>query len=159
MKEIQLTQGRAALVDDVDYDTLINHRWHLGSGGRYAARMKRGTKTDRSVLLMHRVIMGLTNENIQVDHIDGNKLNNQRSNLRLVTSSQNKMNTGILSTNTTGFKGVTYDKESKKYIAQIGINRKCIKIGRFDSISDAASARIEAERRYHGQYAMNLQID
>lgn len=89
---------------------------------------------------------------ILVDHIDRNKGNNRIDNLRLATSSQNLMNQGLSKANTSGVKGVVFDKGRGKYAARIKVNQKTINLGRFETISDAKSAYEEASKKYHGDY-------
>ncbi len=88
-----------------------------------------------------------------VDHIDGNPSNNKISNLRIVSQSQNCMNTKIGSANTSGHKGVYWDKRYKKWRAQIGFNSKKIWLGWFDNIEDAIKARKIAESKFHGEFS------
>jgi hypothetical protein len=106
VKEIPLSRGLVALVDDEDFDALNAFRWHAITAGKnssyYAARRERGGKR---VLLMHREILKPEDESLKVDHIDGDRLNNRRCNLRLATQGQNKANTRK-SWAKSGFKGV-----------------------------------------------------
>src|SRR6186997_2284150 len=105
MKQIPLTQGRVAIVDDEDYEGLIKNKWwfrDVKSEHRkgYACRSVRvGGK--KMIVMMHRQIMGLGwDTSIQVDHIDGNGLDNRRSNLRKCNNSQNHMNQRPVKNNT-----------------------------------------------------------
>lgn len=88
MKKIELTQGKLTLVDNADFDWLNQWKWHIKNsrGKLYASRTSKG-------ILMHRIILGITDKNIECDHIDGNGLNNQRKNLRIATRAQNARNT------------------------------------------------------------------
>lgn len=89
---------------------------------------------------------------MDVDHIDGNGLNNQRSNLRLCTASQNTINRNIPRNNTTGVKGVVLRKSKNRYMAQIGVSGKVIYLGMFKTLHEAAGARKLAEIKYHGDF-------
>lgn len=109
MKEVPLTRGLIALVDDEDFEVVSALRWHALTSGKadeyYAASRQRGGGPGRPVLLMHRVIMQPASKEIQVDHINGKRLDNRRSNLRFATFQQNRAN--IRSTwGKSGFKGV-----------------------------------------------------
>jgi hypothetical protein len=147
MKIIKLTKGKVAKVDTDDYQLLNNFKWCADS--IYASTRDPATKKKIS---MHRFLMGDT-KGKQVDHIDGDGLNNQRKNLRLVTASQNQQNRGKPKNNSTGFKGVYFQKTSKKWYAQIQINKKHIHLGIFDSKENAHNAYCKASTIYHKIYA------
>lgn len=87
------------------------------------------------------------------DHKDRNKLNNCKSNLRPCTRQQNAFNISIRKDNTSGIIGVSWDKESNKWLVQINVNKKRKKIGRFINKKDAIRARLEAEKKYFGEFA------
>jgi hypothetical protein len=86
-------------------------------------------------------------------HKDGNGLNCQDGNLRVCTSSQNGMNRGKQSDNTSGYKGVTWDKSKGKWQASIKVNQKTIFLGRFNNVIEAAKAYDEGAKKYHGAFA------
>lgn len=97
MKEIQLTKGYIALIDDEDYDLVSTYKWQINipykrAGVRYA--MHTGTRRNGTTLhiKMHRLVMGVTDPKIRIDHIDGDGLNNQKGNLRIATPGQNRVN-------------------------------------------------------------------
>jgi len=144
MKQIKLTQGKFAIVDDSDFEWLNQWKWcfHIG----YVVRNKR-EKGKCKMIYMHRLINN-TSSGFETDHINRNKLDNRRSNLRTVTSSQNNMNTGMWKHNTSKHKGVFWDKSRNKWMAGIGLNYKFINVGRFNDIGDAIKAREQAERTY-----------
>lgn len=89
----------------------------------------------------------------QVDHIDGDKTNNRISNLRLATTSQNVHSQRIRRNNTSGYKGVTFNRSANKWVAQIKINRKQKYLGLFTSPIDAHSAYSHAAKKYFGEFA------
>jgi hypothetical protein len=91
MKEIQLTKGCVAKVDDEDYEYLMQWKWQAGSKKRYAQRA-RIINGKVSSTMMHRVIMNITDTKVHIDHKDGDGLNNQKSNLRPCTRNQNQAN-------------------------------------------------------------------
>lgn len=155
MKEIALTQGRVALVDDDDYPTLAKHRW-------YAARSHKTFYAQRSgdnqygIIRMHREILGLTAEDkTLVDHRDLNGLNNQRSNLRRCSTNQNVCNQPVRSGRK--YKGITYEKDQnvghKRWRAQITVNGRTRKIGRFLTEHEAAMAYDRVAVKEFGEFA------
>ncbi len=149
---IPLTQGEVAMVDPEDFEELRKYLWCAHRRGRsiYACRHAR-----RELILMHRVIMKAPKGMI-VDHIDGNGLNNCKSNLRLCTKAQNVYNSRPKG-GRCGFKGVCFDKRSGKYKAVIGYEYGKIEIGQFDDPVDAARARDLVARELQGEHAwLNL---
>jgi len=139
--------------DDEDEEIVKAHHWTLSRfrNGKLRAEFKDKNKSIR----LHRLIMGVTDPNVKVDHIDGDTQNNRRSNLRLASNAENLRNRGKTSGNTSGYKGVTWNKRSQKWIAQIKIDYKSIVIGRFDDKEKAAEAYIEAAKIYHKEFAQN----
>jgi hypothetical protein len=92
---------------------------------------------------------------LQTDHINRNKLDNRKCNLRIVNCSQNKMNIKLRSDNSSGVKGVYFDKQRKKWVAEIMLNKKKFHLGRFNNIEEAKLKRKFAEKQYFGEYASN----
>lgn len=131
MKTIPLTKGYVALVDDEDYDDLVRYNWcvNVNRNAVYARRaIPSGLPRRQIEVKMHSVIMGAP-KGAQVDHIDGNGLNNQKANLRVVTNRQNCMNRHHKKTSR--YPGVTWDKRGKKWVAQAQINGIHVHIGTF----------------------------
>jgi len=153
MKEIELTQGKIALVDDGDFEWLNQYKWHAAKGGRtyYAVRKKKIDGKEQR-LLMHRIILN-TPKNKQSDHKDLNGLNNQRYNLRICTPQENMMNREYYTDGYSKFKGVSWDKARSKWRSYICINYKFIPLGRFISEIDAALAYDKACKRLFGEFA------
>ena len=158
-KEIPLTQGKVALVDDEDYEKIISMgNWLFISnrkGSGYAAKNR--CRQDKriglpSVILMHREIVNAP-IGVEVDHKDRDKLNNTKNNLRLATSSQQKQNMGIRRDNTSGYRGVYWDCSRNKWGVDIILENKKIHIGRFDDKNDAALAYNKKAIELFGEYA------
>ncbi len=150
MKTINLTKGYVALVDDDDYERLSMLKWSatVKKTNIYASVYVAG-KNKR----MHRIIMNAPPE-LQVDHIDGNGLNNQKSNLRLCTNSQNSMNKGKRNENTSSkYKGVYYVKAAKSYRAEIQKDGKKKVLYGFKTQEEAALAYNKAAIELHGEFA------
>jgi len=155
-KRIQLTLNKFAIVDDEDHEWLNKNVWYAHKqGNTYYA--KRTTSVNNHVIIvhMHREVLGLgvDNGSDYVDHIDRNGLNNQRSNLRICTKSQNGISRPAQSNNTSGYKGVTWDKTRKKWKAQIMLNQKGIFIGRFNTPEEAATAYDKKAIEIFGEFA------
>uniref|UniRef100_A0A6H1ZW63 Putative homing endonuclease n=1 Tax=viral metagenome TaxID=1070528 RepID=A0A6H1ZW63_9ZZZZ len=143
MKEILLTQSKVTLVDDEDYNWLSKHKWCAAkSQGRWTA--VRG----KPLIRMHSVIMN-TPSNLEVDHKDGNGLNNQKYNLRNCTRTQNMQNMKGFS----GYKGVSYIKRDKYYISNIKYKGKLIYLGCFKVAEEAAKVYNIAATKYFGEFA------
>lgn len=144
MKKISLTKGKYALVDDEDFDELSKYSWC--SPGRYAERgtFKNGIHKG---ILMHRQIMG-AKKGQEIDHIDRNRLNNQKSNLRFCTRSENVINAGMLKNNVSGVKGVHWSNWHKLWMAYIEKDKKRKYLGFFKHKQDAIKERELAELKY-----------
>lgn len=144
MKQIELTQGKVALVDDEDFEMLNSRKWYAAKSNRtfYAYSGK--------CTSMHRVIMNPPSDMV-VDHIDGNGLNNTRKNLRVCTQIENKWNNRKPVTNTSGLKGVYFF--AKKWQASIGANGKTKYLGRFGTAEEAEAAYKKAAKELRGEFA------
>ena len=155
MKKIPLTKGKFAIVDDEDFETLSKFRWHYGQAyyGGYAKRtiLESGSRWNSS---MHRIILGLKKgDGLQVDHANGDKLDNRRANLRVCSHAENQRNRGLLRNNKSGFKGVCWNKYAAKWRGMIWVNKTNVFLGYFDDKRDAVRAYDEAARKYYGEFA------
>ena len=154
MKEILLTQGKVALVDDEDFERLNQYKWYA-SWDRYnwyATRYTHRIAGNRNLIRMHREIMNAP-KGIQVDHRNGDGLYNLKENLRLATTQQNAFNKNAHKDNKIGVKGVTWKNHARKFRAQIKANNKIIHLGYFSVLGDADSAYRKAEEKYFGEFA------
>lgn len=146
MKKIKLTRGKYAIIDDEDFDFLNQFKWYCSFYG-YAVRDVGGRK-NKKCIFMHRII-NKTKDNEITDHINRNRLDNRRCNLRTVTSRENIINRGLNKNNSSGYKGIVFRKDIKKWNARIKINYRDISLGCFINIKDAVFARKQAEIKYN----------
>lgn len=153
MKYILTKKGEKISVDDEDFDKL-NGQWWFTCPKGYARGTIQISFKNRKQIKMHRFIMGvhLSSPEMYVDHIDGNKLNNCRSNLRLCSNGQNIMNSRIRESGQVKYKGVCTSK-SKGYRARITAYGKCISLGNFETPEAAAIAYNNAAIKHHGNFA------
>ena len=142
-----------SIIDTEDTKNISIYRWKKSHFG-YVVSITQNIK-------LHRIIMGLDNNDKRVvDHINGNKLDNRKCNLRICTRRENVWHkTKLSSNNTSGYIGVSYSKERRKWVAQIHLGNKGIYLGRYDNIEDAIAARKEAEEKYFGEYKSTINYD
>lgn len=155
MKQIPLTQGQFALVDDEDFEELNQFKWYAlkTKNTYYACRNFKNIDENKRIMLMHRQILKLKDPKIEADHIDNNGLNNQKINLRECSSAQNKRNTKSHKDSFSKYKGVSWHKKDKRWRVRIIINSKCTHIGNFKDEIEAAKAYDEMARIHHGEFA------
>ncbi len=137
-------------IDDEDYEFFSQHKWCLNSTGYLQSwdNKKRGMKRDS----FHRIIMKAP-KGTYIDHINGDKLDNRKANLRFCTNQENSGNAGKSKRNTSGYKGVTWDKNRNKYMSCIGINKVTFNLGRFTCPIEAAKAYDAVAREWFGKFA------
>ena len=144
------SKGEEFYFDLEDYDKIKDYCWNKHK--EYIT-----TRNVSGYILFHRLVMGISDENIAVDHINHNKSDNRKNNLRFVTDSQNSMNRCISSHNTSGITGV--NKCNGKWTARIGVNTKRIFLGNYDNFFEAVKARKEAEEKYYKEYSYDNSIN
>ena len=144
------SKGEEFYFDLEDYDKIKDYCWNKHK--EYIT-----TRNVSGYILFHRLVMGISDENIAVDHINHNKSDNRKNNLRFVTDSQNSMNRGVSSNNTSGITGV--NKRNGKWTARIGVNTKRIFLGDYDNFFEAVKARKEAEEKYYKEYSYDNSIN
>lgn len=150
MKQIPLTKGKVAIVDDEDFDELSKHKWHFS--GKYARRAVVLPNGKQELIWMHRVIAN-TPDGMDTDHVNGIKLDNRRANLRSCTRSQNTHNRETRR-EAGAYRGVYYRAErTEKWEARIVVNYKPIVIGYFDTAREAAIAYNQAAIELVGEFA------
>jgi len=149
MKTIPLSRGKAAIVDDDDYEFLNESRWYVSEFENHCYAVKAGTK--RTKIFMHRVIMGALKD-VFIDHINGNGLDNKRCNLRICTNSQNQQNRHT-ACGVSKHKGVHWNKKERRWYSKIKKNGKCYWLGGYKSEIAAAIAYNTAARELFGEFA------
>lgn len=140
--------------DKEDIDLVKQHCWDVDKSTGYAKTID---KTTKKKLYLHRLIMGCHNGDGKiVDHINRDRADNRKSNLRIVNDMQSAINKGIKSNNTSGAVGVSFYKHCNKWGSYITVNKQRKHLGLFNNIEDAIRARTEAEEKYFGEYAPKL---
>ena len=150
-KEIKLTRGFSTIVDDDDFEWLSKSNWHCNANG-YAVRKASKKFGRQKDIFMHREIIK-TPDGMETDHINGNKLDNRKDNLRICTHAENGRNAKMRKDNTSGYKGVYFHKRDKHWVAQIDARKKQIFLGYFNTAQEAASAYDEAAKKMFGEFA------
>lgn len=145
-REIIANTGQSILVDDSDYEWLNSMAWHI-TPKDYASHTEKGKR-----ILMHRLILN-TPKGMLTDHIDRNRLNNTRANLRICTHHENCFNRKKNANNTSDFKGVNWDKKDKKWRAKIYYKEGTKHLGSYTNKMDAAKAYNDAAIKLYGQFA------
>lgn len=148
MKQIALTQGMVALVDDADFEWLNQWKWFAAKSGHcfYARRKENGR-----LIQMHRVIAGCAPD-LEIDHLNHNGLDNRRENLRVCTRSLNMANRRGFKSRF-GYRGVLQTPFQKTFGAQIRVNRRLIYLGSFRTVEEAARAYDAAATIHFGPHA------
>lgn len=137
--------------DTEDYDKIKCYCWYVDEHG-YVRTIRNNKK-----IYLHRFVMNIINDkNIIVDHINRNRNDCRKSNLRLVNDTQSAINKGIKSNNTSGTIGVSFSKLHQKWESYITVNKKRIHLGIFKDYDDAVKVRKEAEEKYFGEYAPEI---
>lgn len=153
MKKIKLRSRNSVdkfiIVDDEDYEFLNKFKWSISgsNGSNYAATYYKGKH-----FRLHRIILNAP-KNLVVDHINHDKLDNRKSNLRICSRTQNNWNTKKNINNKSGFKGVYFNKENKKWRVAITMNGERIHVGYFLDKIEAAMAYDKVISRYRKQFA------
>jgi len=155
-KEIILSRGKAAIVDASDFDWLNQWKWcalyHKSFDQWYAVRNIWISDELRTLLYMHRFILDAP-KGMEVDHRNGNGLDNTRFNIRICTRAQNQQNRLVKNKNTSGYKGVSWHKVNKQWQTSISVNGNRIYLGSYEDKDAAAARYLEAAKFYHGEFA------
>lgn len=147
MRQIPLTQGYFAIVDDSDFERLSKFKWYYHQGR--AVRKPRTTDGKRrGFIWMHREV-AKPDEDKVIDHINGNTLDNRRGNLRICTRSQNQWNKTLRSKSVTGMKNIQWKKEKKRYVVRFQKYGKKYEFGYFKDLQEAVKVRNESALKVH----------
>jgi len=147
--KIPLTQGRFALIDDGDFEKVSRYKWYFDKIG-YAGANLPMIKGKRGTIRMHRLLMDFPKRS-EIDHVNGNGLDNRKSNLRLCTHAQNIHNSKKRKDNTSGYFGVK--RNGNNWCATIWLNMKGISLGTYKTKREAALAYNKGALKYHGEFA------
>lgn len=156
MFEIQLTRGLSSIVDDCVPIEITSKKWYADKGNKektkfYAASYIRSEGKKVKVYL--RRIICKAEKGQYVDHINGNTLDNRKENLRICSYSENQMNRKIVSNNSSGHRGISYEKRTGLWTARVKFKGKSKWLGRFQSKDDAISVYRESARKLFGEFA------
>lgn len=155
MAELVLQHGAKALIDDEDFAALNAFHWYMSKRG-YVVRNERisapGEPYRTRVIYLHRQLL-TPRPGFVVDHVNQNKLDNRRANLREATVCQNAWNTGLTRRNTSGIKGVNWNKANGRWLARMSVNGVVHYLGYFDDLAEAEQAYRNAAIAARGEYA------
>jgi hypothetical protein len=151
---VPLTQGREAIIDAEDAEDVGRYGWFCSvhKGKPYARRNTRREDGTKYGVYLHRDLISDAGD-LDIDHINGDGLDNRRSNLRLATRSQNMMNAKTVATNSSGYRGVSWQKSKRKWRATICVSGRKTYLGDFKDIEEANAAYVSASLRLHGVFS------
>ena len=145
---IPLSNGKTTIIDDEDFKLVDGHTWGCSSKGYAQSRIQ------NKLIRLHRLILNLSyKDGAEVDHINRNKLDNRKSNLRLCTTTQNCANRQRRRDNISGYKGVRWNVPAKKWQARIQCKGVSYHLGIFNKIEDAVMAYDMAAKNLFGDFA------
>lgn len=141
MIKIPLTKGKSSFIDDEDFELIEKYKWHYSQGYAYHGRLS-----------MHKLLLGVKHGKM-IDHINGNGIDNRKSNLRFCTLKENNRNRIIQINNKSGYKGVVFAKIPKKWKAILRTDSKSLSLGYFNNKTDAAKCYDFHARKLFGEFA------
>lgn len=147
--KIYFKDGGFFIVDKTDKELVEKYYWNMVQGYPVTQiKTIECKKGRRKCVRVHKLLINNLPQGLEVDHIDRNKLNNTRKNLRVVSHIENMHNVGMLSSNTSGYKNITLDKKYNRYLVSFRHNYKKYFIGRYKTIEEAIIARDNAYKKY-----------
>ena len=153
-KEIELTNGMKALVDDEDYDNLLNYKWRcLKNGKTHYAIFGKRINGKYINIWMHRMIMNAKDRKSEVNHINHNGLDNRKENLRITTHDKVIIQSQVSDKKQSKYKGISYHKPTNKWRARININGKTTYLGYYNNEIEAAKSYEKKAIELYGEYA------
>ena len=152
--KIYTSDNTEILIDAEDYEKVKDYCWCISKGKKWEYAM---TRIDNKTILLHRLIMDPQSDML-VDHINGNTLDNRKSNLRICTNQQNCFNHTVSCNNSSGYTGVAWHRLANKWQVYIRFNKKTLYLGLFENIDDAVAVRKQAEKQYFGEYARGEKV-
>jgi hypothetical protein len=153
---VPLTRGKFAVIDMEDADRILPFKWCLHAEGYAYRRRRLSDGPGPMAILMHRVVLN-AGPGESVDHVDRDRLNNRRANLRKATKGQNAMNHGLRADNTSGFRGVEFHPPSGRWRAYLTVNNRTTFLGSFATADEAVQVRDAAAVTAYGEYAWTHQ--
>ncbi len=151
IKHVALTKGKVAIVDADDYAAVMEFNWNAqkSHSGTFYAKGSHGGP------LLHRFVLRMSDPKIQIDHANGNTLDNRKSNLRVATHEQNRQNRGAYKNSKSGYAGVHWHRRDKVWVVYVNTNGKRTYCGEYEDKETAIAARIAAEVEQHGEFAFS----
>lgn len=147
--------GGTVKIDKSDLLLVSPYKWHVNSTGYAVCNiytgMKEGKQTSKT-LLMHRVLLAAP-KGMEVDHINENKLDNRRKNIRICTKSQNSLNKGLSQRNTSGFIGVSLFRQTNRYSSSVTVSGRKKHLGYYKTAVEAARIYDKAAKQFYGEFA------
>ncbi len=150
MREIKLTKGYVAIVDDEDFERINQDKWFVIIKKERVCAARKSYKPIKKTIYMHKEII-VTPKDLEIDHINRNALDNRKENLRVATSAQNNWNRRAANNKSSKYKGVRFN--TGKFVATIAANKRVFHLGRFKSEIEAARAYDKKARELHGAFA------
>lgn len=154
MASIPLSKDKTTILDDEDFMSIADRAWHFCGGYARTTVVDKESQSFRTkAVYLHRFLIGLSEDDPRhIDHINGDRLDNRRENLRVCEPFQNSMNALASTKSKTGVRGVCFDRQRGKWVATLMVKGKKIFKKRFDSFSDAVAAREAVEISAYGEY-------
>ena len=145
MTHILLSSGERIIIDRDDLESIQKYRWHISTQGYVRTEVFSGGK--RKEIKLHNFLLGfIPSKSLVVDHINRNKLDNRKSNLRIVSKKENARNSKTQCNNTSGHRGISFRRKESKWEAYIKVDGKREHLGIFDELADAIKARRKREK-------------